>query len=108
MPATQTPATLETYYATRAACTGVATPSVFHISFNSGGRVVSDKVRGYMGAVARLDSLVEQAESEEFQRTRKIVLARNCKVRKMEESDDLTRAMEHEFSVRARIQRWGC
>ena len=108
MPSTQTPAALETYYATRAARTGVSVPSLFHISFNIGGRVVSDKVRGYMGAVARLDILVEQAEAEEFQRTRKIALAYNCKVREMAEVDDLTRAMEHEFAVRARIQRWGC
>jgi hypothetical protein len=109
MPATQTPATaLETYHSARAARTGVAAPSMFHVSFNIGGRVVSDKVRGYMGAVARLDLLVEQSEAEEFQRTRKIVLARNCKVREVAEFDDLTRAMAHEFAARSRIKRWGC
>ncbi len=106
MPATQT-SRLETYYAARAARTGVAAPSMFHISFNIGGQVVSDKVRGYMGAVARLDLLVEQAEAGELKRTRKIVLAHNCKVREIEEVDDLTRAIGHEVTVRARMRQWG-
>lgn len=87
---------------------GVAVPALFHISFNIAGRTVSDKVRGINGAYARLDLLVEQAEAEELTRTRRIVLADNCKVREVEELSPEVRSWLYETSGRARFERWGC
>ena len=72
--------------------TGETMPALFHVSFNIGGRVVSDRVRGHMAAVARLDVLVEEAEANEQSAKRRIVLASNCKVREVEEIDPYVRA----------------
>lgn len=80
------------YFARRAALTGEPMPALFHVSFNIGGRVVSDRVRGYMAAVARLDLLVEEAESTEQAAKRRIVLATNCKVREVKEIEPYVRA----------------